>query len=192
MLRLLGTAFRLAPLLLGAWFGAHHGEGVAVAIVAAIAAAGIALGAALLHTATPGRITWRIVLASWLMPWGRMFGGTSLAGIATAAFVVAIVQACVGAFVRSEPWLLAAWFVDGIALRWLAFSASSCRGDRLLRRVIGRVMAMLVAVALLGFAARLAGFPLLGAAIAGGPPLAIGAAYGLFVSFWVVAGSRSH
>jgi len=190
MLRIVGTAIRLSPLVFAALYGARHGEGRAVLIVAVAAVVAAFVGTMLLRTSQVGQFTWRNVLGSWLLPWGHVFGATTLPGLAAGAVVVAIVLACIGAYGWSEPWLLAAWVLDAIALERLLRSAAICRGDRVQRRVIGRVMAIVLALAAAGLVCKLLGHPMLGAAIAGGPLAVIGVFFGVYTAMFVVLRPR--
>ncbi len=182
MLRIVGTTVRTAPLLLGAFFGIRHGEWIAVAIVAAVAVVVVAIGA-VLHAWGRGRITWRTVLAAWLLPWGRTFGGPSLGGIAAAAFGAWIVLGTAGAVGVASPQLFVAWLLDGFALRVLG--RSSWRfGNRWQRRAVVRLSAITVCLALAGLVAHTAGHPWLGAVVAAGPIVLVGTAAAVFAETW--------
>lgn len=190
MLRIVGPAIRFSPLVFGALYGAWNGAGTAVGIVAVVATVAVLIGVALLRTASVGSFTWRNLVGSWLLPWGHVFGARTLPGIALGAWFATIVLACIGAYGWSEPWLLAAWLVDAIALRMLMRSYVLVRGDRLQRRLVQRVMAIVVGLALAGLVASLVGRPMVGAVVAGGAVGGLGLVYGLFVLMFVVLRPR--
>ncbi len=187
MLRIIGTMVRTAPLLLGAFLGIRQGERTAAAIVAALAVAVVALGA-LLHAWGRGRITWRTVLAAWLLPWGRTLGGPSLSGIAAAAFGVWIVLGIAGAVGVASPQLFGAWVLDGFALRLLVRSSWRL-GNRWQRRAVVRLAAIVVCCAIAGLVAHAAGHPWVGAVVAGGPIVLVGLAVCGLVASWSTARS---
>jgi hypothetical protein len=189
MLRVVGVASRFLPLVLGCWLGTRFPVLQALGIAAAAAAGSVALGALLLHGSPLGQVTWRNVLAMWLLPWGFLTGAGRLAGIAATAFGAWLGLAAIGVLGWSQPWLLAAWLLDAVALRFLLASAWRT-GDRVQRRVVVRLAGLVLALAAAGLAAALLGHPLVGAAIAGGPLALVGVPYGLFVLAAVVLRPR--
>lgn len=182
----LGILFRFLPLIAAGLLASQLGVGQAIAIVLGAGLASVGMGAWLLQRSPVGAIGWRNVLASWLLPWGHVLGGPTLLNIASSSFAAWVLLALAGAFGWSEPWLLAAWVIDGIALAWLTSSAWRQRGDRLQRRVVTRVIAVVSILALAGFVLLWLGHPLLGAVVAGGPIAIVGALYGAYVVLFMV------
>jgi hypothetical protein len=184
------VCFRFLPLVAGCVFGARLPAGVAFAIILAVGGVMAALGAMVLRTAPLGAITWRNVVASWLLPWCHVAGGGGLVRLVIASLAVWAALALAGVLGWQHPWLLAAWLLDGIALRYLAGPSWQRGSDRLHRRMGARITLVILGLAGAGLVAMLLGQPLLGAAIAGGPPAAIGIVYGLFVGMFVVLKPR--
>jgi hypothetical protein len=187
-----GMLFRFLPLVAAGLLATRLGIGEAVAILAGIGLVSVAAGAWILRLAPIGAINWRNRVASWLMPWGHVLGGPTLLAVAGSSFVAWILLALAGAIGWSEPWLLAAWMLDGIALRWLVASAWRTRGDRVQRRVVGRLVALVVALAVACLVCHLFAHPLLGAWIAGGPIAVVGIVFGLWTGLFLVIRPRFH
>ena len=185
-----GLLFRLVPLVAGAWLGASRGIGPATAIVAGAGAVATLLGVALLHTSPPGTLSWRNIVAGWLMPWGFAAGSDTLAGIALTAFTGWAVLGAAGAFGWATPWLLAAWLLDAFVLAWITGPMWRRSHGRVQKRFAVNLIAIVVLLAAGGFVAALLGAPLVGAAIAGGPLAVVGVAYGIFVGVFVVVKPR--
>lgn len=183
----IGLLFRFLPLVVAGLLASQLGIGLVLAIMAGTAIVSVTVGALLLRGAPLGAVDWRNRAASWLMPWGHVLGGPTLFAIACSSFVAWVLLALAGAIGWSEPWLLAAWVLDGSVVRWLASSAWRNRGDRIQRRVVGRLIALLVALALAGLLCQLLGHPILGAVVAGGPVALVGVLCGLWFGMFMVA-----
>lgn len=182
----IGLLFRFLPLVAAGLLAGRFGIGLALAVVIGTGLVSVTIGAWLLRGAPVGSIGWRNLVASWLMPWGHVLGGPRLLDLASSAFVGWVLLALAGAIGWSEPWLLAAWVFDGIALAWLTSLARRCRGDRLQRRVVGRLIGIVVVLAFAGLAAHLLGHPRVGALVAGGPVALVGVVFGLWAGLFSV------
>lgn len=184
------VCFRFLPLVAGCVLGARLPAGLAFAIILAAGLTMAALGALLLRTAPLGAITWRNVVASWLLPWCHVAGGGGLPRLVIASLAVWSGLALAGVLGWSHPWLLAAWLLDGVALRYLAAPSWQRSSDRVHRRMGARITVVILGLAGAGLVAMLLGRPMLGAAIAGGPLAALGIVYGLFVGLFLVLKPR--
>lgn len=179
----------VAVYLLTSQFGIR----TAAAIWAAGSLAACGIGAVLLRTSAVDRITWKNRLTAYLIPWGWRLGKGRLWPIPVVSWAVWVAISAV-VFVLMPPadaaepgfgWRIAlgvAWTVDAAALLYLAGTPG--RGGRSLR-VVGAVLIGLIATSAALF---LVGWPYPAVVVAGGPPLAVGVGYGLFVGAIVVFG----
>jgi hypothetical protein len=183
-----------------------------------VACAGIGL---VLRSQTPEKVTIANYLAGLILQWGYKVGRGQLpaiVGVSWAIWVllgVAIILAVyarhggdilsfshaeqtTAAQVRSAAmmvFLAIAWVIDGGGLLWIVGLLATSTNTAHMMRSLGPVAAVLVAmiassVALVTLtdSAKAAWLAL---SIAGGPPLAIGAAYGLFILVILIAGKNA-
>lgn len=199
-----------APALLGHFLVGRMGPWTALAVAALVACATTTTGALLLRTTAVGRITWKNHMGGWLLPWGYTIARGRLFVIALVSCLVFVSLAGAGILAGTlgqaptnapaaapatasvptgTPWLLVlAWIVDGTCLMYLlgtlAGSTPGSSSGRTLRKLVLTLVAMLVG----STALALFGHHGLATAVAGGPPLVLGTAYGLFVLVLLLAG----
>ena len=192
------AATATAALLLTVRFGI----GTAAAIWAGVTLLACGLGAVLLRTSAVGRVTWKNRVAAYLVPWGWRMGKGLLWPIPAVSWAVWLAIAA-AVFVLMPPaeaeepgfgWRIAlgvGWAVDAAALMYLVgtirqhYSFRSGKAGHSLR-VVCLVLIGLIAASAALFAI---GWPHLAVVVVGGPPLAVGVAYGLFVGAMLVFGN---
>jgi len=163
--------------------------GLAAGALAAAASAG--LGVALLARSAVGEVTWRNRLAGWLLPFGGLFGATTLGGLALTAGGLLAGFAASGAAARGDGYLAAAWALDFVVVANLAAIALRHSPGSSSRRSVLVQTAAVGALGLGSVAFAAAGRPALAAAVAAGPILALAALYGLFVLLMVTVGRNA-
>jgi len=167
--------------------------------------------------ARPGEITWRNRLAGYLITWamgltrgqlGRMVVVSWAAWVAIGLAVTMLVvrdapaaSAPTSATVSAAPagastvalvLLFAAWVIDGMALIYIfGVLATNFRPGSSAGRSMLKLMATLLAMLGGSVALWLNGRPGWAAAVAGGPVLLLGLAYGLFIALMLTAGRNA-
>lgn len=167
-------------------------------------------GAIVLRGARPEQVTWRNVLAGWLLPWGYRIANGRLTGIAAVSGVCWLLLGLAG-FIgtrpstpvsgpanTAEPGLLtvaatiAGWLVYGAAAFWLAGAVARSRDWT---RPPGSTQAKLMAVPLLLLATSLTAWFLgnvrLALWVAAVPPVVAGVLTGAWMAVIILAGKNA-
>lgn len=155
-------------------------------------------GAWLLRSTQVGERIWRNRVAGLLLPWGYTFGRGRLSWIVLGCIGMwaALAAACQVGWTActtpaapkvdngpsAGPWLWLAWCVDGAALLYLVglLRKHYAPGSRV-TRAQGRVVAVAVAILVVSLALHLGGLQWLALCVAGGPPLALGSLFAVYL-----------
>jgi len=175
---------------LGAAGAARAGVPAALAVVAGVAAAVSVLGALLLRTSALGEVTWRNVVAGWLLGWGFTFGGGSLPKITLHSAACLALMGIIGAVTGPARLLAAAWTLDAVALLMLFRAYGAQTGNSSARRQLLKPIVAVLGLAVAGGVLALDGRPETAALVAGGPLVAVGVLYGAWLLVLVTAGRK--
>lgn len=195
-------------LSLAAWLPPWPAFGLSLVVAVLLSV----IGTLLVLRAEVDQVTWRNRVAALMLPWGyRLAKGRLLwIGVVSAVVFTAITGGVIlvttlgGSVIPGGPgvspagipthvsWLLiVAWLVDGAALLRVVSMLPALPPGSSPARTLWKLGAMVVALLVGSIVLLLRGYPTAALWVAGGPPLAIGVGFGLFVLMLMTLGRNT-
>ena len=179
------------------WLAEQYGTTTASVIWAILMAVACGIGTLLLRTSQVSQVTWRNRLAGYLIPWGWRLNRGLLWPIPVISWVVWMAIGAAAMLLRSGSEsvvlrlaLFAAWVVDASCVVFLLGSLlQSSPGSRV--AAVWKLLVFVVTLPVVSIALYLGGLTMAALAVGGGPPLVVGAAFGLFTLVLLTLGRNA-